>query len=224
MYSLIIFDWDGTLMDSEVHIVQSMQDAMQEQGLELLSAAAIRNIIGLGLPEAVHTLYPDVSKERRKDLCEAYSRHFVARNTATLELFPEAEAVLSDLKAAGFRLAVATGKTRKGLDRLLAYNEWHAYFHGSRCADETRSKPHPQMLHELLEQFNCAPAQALMVGDTEFDLAMAKNAGIDSVGVSYGVHEVERLALHSPRLIIDHLTQLRGWLSGDCSAARQTKK
>jgi len=212
MYSLIIFDWDGTLMDSEAHIVESMQAAMLEQQLEVLSATTVRNIIGLGLPEAVHTLYPDLPEEPRKALCEGYSHHFVAGNPATLELFPEAEVVLTDLKAAGLRLAVATGKTRKGLDRLLAYNNWHSYFHGSRCADETSSKPHPQMLHELLAEFDCPPEQALMVGDTEFDLAMAANAGIDSVGVSYGVHDVPRLQQYRPRLVIDHLTELRDWL------------
>jgi len=120
--------------------------------------------------------------------------------------------VLRDFKAAGYCLAVATGKTRKGLDRLLAYNEWRSYFQGTRCADETQSKPHPQMLHELLEEFDCSAEQALMVGDTEFDLQMASNAGIDSVGVSYGVHEVSRLETHGPCLIIDKLVQLRDWL------------
>jgi len=150
MYSLIIFDWDGTLMDSELHIVESMQLAMRELAFEVLSAAAVRDIIGLGLPEAVHRLYPAEPDTRRKTLCEAYSRHFVAGNPATLELFPEAESVLAELKSSGLQLAIATGKTRKGLDRLLAYNEWHSYFHGSRCADETCSKPHPPMLLELL--------------------------------------------------------------------------
>lgn len=212
-YSLIIFDWDGTLMDSEAHIVTSMQGAMQEQALEVLSAAKVRDIIGLGLPEAIHTLYPLETELRRAALCEAYPRHFVASDPATLRLFPQAESVLADLKTAGYRLAVATGKTRKGLDRLLAHNEWHSYFHGTRCADETRSKPHPQMLHELLVELDCPPEQALMVGDTEFDLAMAKNAGIDSIGVSYGVHDVARLQLHEPRLIIDHLTELQDWLA-----------
>lgn len=211
-YSLIIFDWDGTLMDSEQHIVESMQAAMREQQFDVLSAKTVRNIIGLGLPEAVHTLYPDEPESRRRSLCEAYSHHFVAGDPATLTLFPEAEAVLADLKAAGFQLAVATGKTRKGLDRLLAYNNWHSYFDGTRCADETSSKPHPQMLHELLAEFDCSAEQALMVGDTEFDLAMAANAYIDSVGVSYGVHEMERLQQHGPQLVVDHLTELRDWL------------
>ena len=205
-------------MDSEGHIVESMQSAMQEQGLAVLTAAAVRDIIGLGLPEAVKMLYPDEPQSRRARLCEAYSRHFVAGNTAALELFPDAEKVLRDLKAAGYRLAVATGKTRKGLDRLLAYNEWHSYFQGSRCADETQSKPHPQMLYELLEAFDCCAEQALMVGDTEFDLKMASNAGIDSVGVSYGVHEVSRLEAHGPRLIIDQLLELRDWLIVDGKA------
>jgi phosphoglycolate phosphatase len=212
MYSLIIFDWDGTLMDSVGHIVESMQSAMREQELEVLKPEAIRNIIGLGLPQAVQTLYPHENEVRRAGLCEAYSRHFVAGDTTKLELFPDAEALLVDLNAAGHRLAVATGKTRKGLDRLLAYNDWHRYFHGTRCADETQSKPHPQMLHELLEQFDCAPEQALMVGDTEFDLKMASNAGIDSVGVSYGVHDVTRLEQYEPKLIVDRLSQLRDWL------------
>lgn len=199
-------------MDSVGHIVDSMQSAMQEQQMEVLTSKAIRNIIGLGLPQAVHTLYPHECEKRRASLCEAYSRHFVAGDTTKLELFPQAEEVLSDLKAAGHQLAVATGKTRKGLDRLLAYNDWKSYFHGSRCADETQSKPHPQMLHELLQELDCKPEKALMVGDTEFDLKMANNAGIDSVGVSYGVHEVERLQQYGPRLIVDRLTQLRDWL------------
>jgi len=199
-------------MDSEGHIVQSMQQAMREQGLDVLTAAVVRDIIGLGLPEAVSVLYPNESEERRQGLSEAYSRHFVAGNTASLELFPGAEKMLADLRLAGYRLAIATGKTRKGLDRLLAYNSWQSYFDGSRCADETQSKPHPQMLHELLAEFACPAQRALMVGDTEFDLQMAHNAGIDSVGVSYGVHEVSRLAMHKPRLIIDQLVELCDWL------------
>lgn len=219
MYTLIIFDWDGTLMDSEGHIVNSMQGAMQELGLPVLSAAAVRNIIGLGLPEAVKELYPEQPEQRRVGLCAAYSRHFVAGDIAALGLFPDAEEVLRDLRFAGYRLAVATGKTRKGLDRLLAYNDWHRYFDATRCADETRSKPDPEMLNELLAEFECAAKQALMVGDTEFDLEMASNAGIDSVGVSYGVHDVSRLEKHSPRLIIDRLVQLRDWLIVDGKAA-----
>ena len=199
-------------MDSEAHIVESMQLAMREQVLEVLPATTVRNIIGLGLPEAVHTLYPDEPAERRRALCEAYSRHFVAGNPATLELFPNAESVLGDLKARGYQLAVATGKTRKGLDRLLSYNDWHEYFHATRCADETSSKPNPQMLNELLLELSCPPEQALMVGDTGFDLEMAKKAGIDSIGVSYGVHDIDHLQQYQPRLIIDNLIELRDWL------------
>ncbi len=216
-YSLIVFDWDGTLMDSEQHIVASMQAAMLEQQFDVLPAEAVRNIIGLGLPEAVHMLYPCEPETRRQLLCEAYSHHFVAGNPGTLKLFPEAEAVLTDLRKAGFQLAVATGKTRKGLDRLLAYNNWHSHFDGTRCADETRSKPHPQMLLELLTELDCQPQRALMVGDTEFDLAMAANAYMDSVGVSYGVHEVERLERHGPQLVVDHLAELRDWLLSTAS-------
>lgn len=199
-------------MDSEAHIVESMQLAMQEQELAVLPATAVRNIIGLGLPEAVHQLYPDENESRRRALCDAYSRHFVAGNPATLKLFPGAEPVLEELQQKGFLLAVATGKTRKGLDRLLSYNNWHSYFDATRCADETCSKPDPLMLNELLFELDCPPEQALMIGDTEFDLAMAQNAGIDSVGVSYGVHEVDRLQPYQPRLIIDNLVELRDWL------------
>ena len=213
LYSLIIFDWDGTLIDSAERIVTCMQIAMREVGLPVLSDHAIRQIIGLGLPEAFQQLYPGIDMREMERMRDYYAKHFIGNEIPASQLFPGVAESLDRLKTQGFQLAVATGKSRKGLNRVFSETPWGDYFCASRCADETRSKPHPQMIHELLEETGVVPKRALMVGDTEFDMEMAQLAGVDRVAVSYGVHETERLKKYEPVLVVDQINQLNDWLA-----------
>lgn len=205
---IVIFDWDGTLCNSVGAIVASMQAAAAELALEVPEPACVREIIGLGLSEALARLFPDLETCRHQDLTAAYSRHYAAPDRAQTPLFPGAMTTLEALRERGLELAVATGKSRRGLDRVLASLQLADFFDATRCADETRSKPHPLMLREIMTERGKSPAEVLMVGDSEYDLAMAREAGVRSVGVSYGVHSGARLAGHQPLAIIDALPQL----------------
>jgi len=212
-YRLLIFDWDGTLVDSIGRIVESMRVAARGCDLEPRSDAAIKGIIGLGLPEAIRTLYPDLQDSHLLDRARRlYSDHYLTLESEPSPLFPGVCETLETFRCAGYRLAVATGKTRKGLDRVLAGRGWQEYFDISRCADETASKPDPRMLHEILDHCRVQPGQALMVGDSAFDLQMARNAGMDAVAVSYGAQSGAVLRAHGPRLVIDDFGDLCTWL------------
>lgn len=205
---MIIFDWDGTLCDSVGHIVRGVQTAAREMGLPAPTDAAAADIIGLGLPQAMAVLFPEVAEPRRLQLIEAYSRSYIANEEDTPALFPGAMETLHALKESGRELAVATGKSRRGLDRILNKLDLTGFFDATRCADETRSKPHPLMIHEIMQERGVASERVIMVGDTEYDLEMAVNAGVASVGVSFGVHSIERLEAHGPVAIVDELPQL----------------
>lgn len=205
---IIIFDWDGTLCDSVEHIVAAMRAAAGEQGVEAPAAAEVRNIVGLGLPEAVALLFPQMSASRCESMAQAYSRHYVAGDASPPGLFDGALDTLNALRAQGFELGVATGKSRRGLDRVLAGHGLTGFFEATRCADETRSKPDPTMLMEIMGERGKTPREVVMVGDTEYDLDMASQAGVASVGVSFGVHSRERLEEHGPVAIVDQLPQL----------------
>jgi phosphoglycolate phosphatase len=205
---IVIFDWDGTLCDSIEHIVKAMQHAAAELQLPALAVAEIRDIVGLGLPQAVKVLYPEEDDTTRAELAAAYSRHYIAVNQDPAQLFDGALDTLLALRDRGFELAVATGKSRRGLNRVLEAIDLKDFFEITRCADETRSKPHPQMLEEIMACRNKAPTEVVVVGDTEYDLAMARNAGVRSVGVSFGVHSNERLARFEPVAIVDSLPHL----------------
>ncbi|GMQ87831.1 MAG: HAD-IA family hydrolase [Gammaproteobacteria bacterium] len=209
---LIIFDWDGTLMDSETQIVHAMSGAIDDMELEKRTVDQCRNIIGLGLKEAVDALYPGRDAAFQQQFVEHYRHHWFSI-AHTSELFPGAGETLRLLKESGFLLAVATGKGRAGLDKVLLNTGLENVFSATRCADETQSKPHPQMLSEILQELDTEPHQALMVGDTEYDLLMAINAGINSVAVSYGVHERERLMQHQPLVCLDNISELVDWLA-----------
>ena len=219
-YQLLIFDWDGTLVDSIGRIVESMRRAADTCGLPQRSDEAIRGIIGLGLPEAIQTLYPELREavlvERFR---EGYSEHYLALENEPSALFDGVEESLEAFREQGYRLAVATGKSRRGLQRVLQGRGWLDYFDVTRCADETASKPHPRMLHEILQHCAVAPARALMVGDSVFDLQMARNAGMDSVAVGFGAQPLESLRAHGPRLAISEFSELRAWLQGRASVA-----
>lgn len=204
---MVIFDWDGTLCDSVEQIVRSVQGVARELGLPVPSEAAAANIIGLSLPRAMEVLFPEESPQRLEALISGYASNYVA-SAEVPTLFPGALETLHELKGRGFELAVATGKSRRGLDRVLAALDLEGLFSATRCADETSSKPDPLMIAQLLDERSFSPEEVIMVGDTEYDLEMARNAGVASVGVSFGVHSVERLADHAPLAIIDTLPEL----------------
>ena len=210
---LVIFDWDGTLIDSEANIVQCFQLVINELKLSPRTNEEISNIIGLGLKEALNLLYPSHSEDDFTQMVDRYRYHFFASDPS--EPFVGTEDVLSTLSDAGYILAVATGKGRNGLNKAFKSTGFGQYFHASRCADETRSKPHPLMLEEILDETGMDPDQAVMVGDTEYDLEMAKNAGISSIGVSYGVHDSERLLKHEPITVINEIRALLNWFNGE---------
>jgi phosphoglycolate phosphatase len=211
---LIIFDWDGTLCDSTGRITDAMRGAARELGLPIPPREAVRDVIGLGLPEALDTLFPEAPLERRQQMRERYSAHYVEIDRQPAGLFPGALETLEALRGSGHRLAVATGKGRHGLNRVLRGLALEQAFDATRCADETASKPSPRMLHELLREFELPPADAVMVGDSEYDLLMARAAGVPAIGVSYGVHPPRRLQRHGPRAIIDALPELPPLLDG----------
>lgn len=208
----IVFDWDGTLMDSEAQIVSCLHAAIADLGLPPMSDDTLRNVIGLGLGEAVEALVPGHDADFRQALVEAYRRHWFASGDSSL--FAGVREVLDTLRAQGFLLGVATGKARRGLARVLAQTGLTDYFDATRCADETVSKPHPRMLLELMAETGMTAAQTLMVGDTEYDMEMATNAGAGKVAVCTGVHSEERLRRHDPLVCLDDVTGLPAWMSG----------
>lgn len=198
-YELIIFDWDGTLMDSLAKIVSSMQKAGKDAGLPILDAKAVHEIIGLELGIAISQLYPEIANKDLEFVRKRYSYHYVELDQRPSLFYPGIEAMLHQLAATDKTLSIATGKSRKGLDRVLSAVDLHGMFDGTRCADETDSKPHPAMVNELLAMHGVEPDRAVVVGDTEYDMEMAKRAGVDRVGVSWGAHDSERL--HSYDLV-----------------------
>ncbi len=209
---LIVFDWDGTLMDSETQIVHSMFGAIRDMQLESRTADECRNIIGLGLKEAIDSLYPGRDEHFNRQFVDSYRHHWFSQANNS-ELFPGARETLLLLREAGFELAVATGKGRLGLEKVLRHTELESIFAVTRCADETRSKPHPQMLEEILQETGIGAEHTLMVGDTEYDMNMAGQAGVHAVAVSYGVHERERLMGHQPLVCLDSISELVDWLA-----------
>lgn len=195
---LIVFDWDGTLCDSVARIVHAMQSAAQDVGVVPPTDVAVRNIIGLGLPQAMLRLFPECIN-RHSDLITAYSHHFThSSHIPESALFDGVRAMLETFQSSGHELAVATGKSRRGLDRAFAQFDLGEMFTYSRCADEARSKPHPQMLQELLDVSWTEVADALMIGDSSYDLEMAAAMGMSAIGVTYGVHSSTVLRAYSP--------------------------
>ncbi|RRV08707.1 HAD family hydrolase [Pseudomonas sp. p99-361] len=213
-YELLIFDWDGTLADSIGRIVESMNAAAVRAGEAQSSDDAIKGIIGLALDEAIHTLYPHLEPVQVESFRQHYADIYTALDQQPSPLFEGVSESLGAFRAEGYRLAVATGKARRGLDRVLKANGWQAFFDITRAADETRGKPHPLMLEEILGHCGVEPQRALMVGDSAFDLQMASNAGMHSVAVGYGAMSLQALAEFGPQVCIEHFSQLREWLAG----------
>ncbi len=212
-YRLVIFDWDGTLIDSAERIVACMQTAARELQWGVPSAAAVRDIIGLGLPEAMDRLFPGITSDEQDRLRETYGHQFRLADRIPAPFFPGVVQGIERLRLdPTCRLAVATGKSRRGLDRALSHDACGDWFVASRTADLTRSKPHPQMLEELLVECEVTAEEAVMIGDTEYDLEMARAIGMDRVAVTYGVHERERLLRSEPRFVAEDFPSLVEWL------------
>ena len=211
-FDLIVFDWDGTLMDSEAKIVRCMQAAAMDVGIPDPGAAAIRDIIGLGLSEAMQELFPEQTPGRREELVGRYRRHFLELDATDMPLFPGVAEGLTQLTQQGYLLAIATGKARRGLNRVLDETGMRHLFVSSRCADEAFSKPHPQMLEDILGHTGVDPGRALMVGDTVYDMEMARNAKVAGLAVSYGVHARERLLDCGALACLDSFPDVCAWV------------
>lgn len=205
---LIIFDWDGTLSDSVSRIVSCIQLAAADHQMPAPTFEQAKDIIGLGLREAIAQLFPDTEQTLVEEFALSYSAHYRSQDSNPCDFFPNVLDTLQMLRDQGYLLAVATGKSRAGLDRVLRATGLGELFHGSRCADETASKPQSLMLEQLLQEFNLQPGQALMVGDTEFDMEMAANAAMPRLGVSYGAHHADRLQRYQPIACIDHFAEI----------------
>lgn len=213
-YPLIIFDWDGTLSDSTGRIVDCIHHAARETGLPPVTDDQARHIIGLGLTEALEALWPGVESHHIGSMRDAYADHFVSGSQVQMDFFEGVAALLDDLRSTR-HLAVATGKSRRGLDRILAELDVGHHFRITRCADETRSKPHPLMLEEILAETGYSTDQALMVGDTSYDLDMARAAGLDCLAVTYGAHSEEHLSTCRPVGVCRSITELRNWIENN---------
>jgi phosphoglycolate phosphatase len=207
-FRLLVFDWDGTLMDSEAKIVSCLDLTLRDLGRPALPREALLNVIGLGLPEVARALLPGAEAEMARRFIDRYRYHFLSDHLAPSTLFPGTLDTLKELDRRGYLLGVATGKGRLGLQRSLEDTASAGLFAATRCADETASKPNPRMLFELMEVTGVAAGETLMVGDTEYDLLMARSAGVSAVAVSYGVHERERLLAHRPLACLDDIRDI----------------
>ncbi|MFO1414048.1 MAG: HAD-IA family hydrolase [Burkholderiales bacterium] len=210
-YKLIVFDWDGTLSDSTALIARSLQAALRDMGEPVPDDAAARFVIGLGLIDALRTVAPGLPAARQRELSAHYRKHFLAAED-TIPLFEGAVGLLDELEQAGYFIAVATGKSRAGLDRALAQNRLAGRFHATRCADEGRPKPHPDMLLHLIDYLGVTPRETLMIGDTTHDLELARNAGAQAIAVAYGAHDLEGLMRLAPLATVHSIGELREWL------------
>ena len=211
-YKLLIFDWDGTLSDSVSRIAHCIQDAAREHDLKVPTFDEAANIIGLGLKEAISQLFPEANDQLVAMITSSYSDSYRIKDAGPSEFFPHVLETLNKLKSEGYILAVATGKSRAGLDRALKASNLEDLFNGSRCASETASKPDPLMLEELLEEFGVKADQALMVGDTEYDMDMAERINMPRLAVSYGAHHPDRLFQYKPIACIDCFNDLKKYI------------
>lgn len=210
-FDLIVFDWDGTLYDSTALIVQCIQAACADIGAPVPSTENAAYVIGLGLHDALSHVAPGLSDEQVVLLSQRYRHHYF-NDQHGLSLFAGTLEMLTALKQRHYWLAVATGKSRSGLNEALSHAELKGMFDATRTADETRSKPHPQMLEELMRELGAAPERTLMIGDTTHDLQLAQNAGCASVAVSYGAHEPEAFASFPTRFLAHSTAELSHWL------------
>ncbi len=206
---VVIFDWDGTLVDSVEHIAESLHQAATELGFPKREREAYRDIIGLGMVEALEKLYPGISREEMNAIREGYGRYFFSKVTTPQNVFDGMADVVADLRGAGRGCSVATGKSRRGLDMALVSSGLGEHFDITRCADETRSKPDPTMLQEIVRFYGIEPEEAVMIGDTRYDLDMAQRIGMPSIGVEWGVHKRDVLSEYAPHAVVDTVADLR---------------
>ncbi len=205
---VVIFDWDGTVMDSVGKIVNSVRIAAERLTLPVPTEHAAKQIIGLSLEPAFKTLFPDSTAAERELLSEHYKDVYSNVDKTPTPLFDGAELVFSTLRQRGYQLAVATGKARRGLDRMFAETKTGHHFVTSRCSDEAQSKPHPQMLQHILSELQLVPTQAVMIGDSRYDLMMAHSIEMPRIGVTHGVHGHAEFAPFNPYAVVDNLKAL----------------
>lgn len=210
-FELIVFDWDGTLIDSAGAIAGCIRESCRDLGLTVPSDEQARYVIGLGLADALRYAVPELESSQYPQLIERYRFHFLRRD-AELPLFDGTRAMLDELRTASHVLAVATGKSAAGLARALQTAALVESFAATRCADQTSPKPDPAMLHELMTELNVAPERVLMVGDTGHDLQMAASAGVSALGVSYGAHPIDELSRWPALGVVHSTAELRQWL------------
>lgn len=210
-FELLVFDWDGTLMDSAGAIVGALQSACADLGLPVPGDEQARYVIGLGLNEAMRHVLPGVDPCNYTSVVERYREHYLQRDADTA-LFPGAAELVAALRETGFLLAIATGKGRRGLERALESTGLKGLFHASRCADEGHSKPDPRMLEALFDELGVKYQRALMIGDTTHDMEMARAAGVARVAVAYGAHSRDALLAYDPVACVDDFSGLRRWL------------
>lgn len=210
-FDLIVWDWDGTLADSTGMITKAVVDAASQVGLPKLDPAAARNIIGLGLKESIHALFGDLPPELAQKLAQQYTANYYA-GESEIPLFSGAKNTIIELNRRGFKLAVATGKGRRGLNLALQHCGLGKYFHETRTVDECFSKPHPQMLDELMDDLVVTPERTLMIGDTSYDLQMAQNAGVQAVAVTFGAQSHDKLIGYHPLEMFHQFDELSAWL------------
>ena len=212
-YKLLIFDWDGTLVDSIERITTSLQAASYKTCQIKVDHSDARSVIGLGLHEAVKKLHPQLPAEDILRISEAYKQHYINDNTVKEDTFEGVENLLAQLRDSGFLLAIATGKGRPGFERSAKMFDLDKCFHTTQCASENRSKPHPEMLLKILDELNISAENALMIGDSKHDLEMAKNASVDAIAVTHGVSTAKELSNFNPLTCLDRITDLHSFLT-----------
>jgi phosphoglycolate phosphatase len=211
-FDLLVFDWDGTLVDSTGHIASSIQAACADLDLPVPSQQAARHVIGLGMHDALAHVLPQLEEVRYRDVADRYRHHFLAGDES-IATFPMVDAGLASLQKEGFLLAVATGKSRVGLDRALRKVVFGSCFVATRCGDEGFPKPHPDMLEYLMDATGVPAHRTLMIGDTSHDLLLAENAGASSLAVSYGAHSADALLEHGPLACVGSFEEVIQWLT-----------
>lgn len=212
MFKLVIFDWDGTLMDSCPRIISSVQTTAKKMGLNIPSDDDVKGIIGISLRPAIKILFPEAGDAVTEQIVEHYAQEYVHLSEVESPLFDGAQTLLDKLHGNNIQMAVATGKARRGLERVFEQTQTKHLFASSICADEAKSKPHPEMLQVLLARFGLQPSEAVFVGDTKHDLSMAKQINMPCIGVTHGAGSKTELLAHSPDYLADDLHQIKQFL------------